>query len=81
MVPIRIPGTDSLQGGNSADGGSRYGVHRAWTHTFSPSLLMDSYGSYTHLPIYRTPQNSNVDMASIIPGLGPQFDERRAKCN
>ena len=71
--PYPDSGTDSLQGGNSADGEINTVFILGWTHTFSPSLLMDSYGSYTHLPIYRTPQNSNVDMASIIPGLGPQL--------
>jgi hypothetical protein len=42
------------------------------THTYSPTLLLDAYASYTHLTTYRTPQNVNVNFAGIIPGLPPQ---------
>jgi len=66
-------GTSSLAGGFSGDGehNSQYIV--GWTHTFSPTLLIDTYASFFHLPIYRTPQNSNTDFSSIIPGLGPEL--------
>jgi hypothetical protein len=46
-----------------------------WTHTFSPSLLLDFYVSYLHLPLYRDAQNYKTDFAAIIPGLGPQLLE------
>jgi hypothetical protein len=71
--PYPDSGNDSLQGGNSADGEIDTLFVLGWTHMFSPSLLMDAYGSYNHLPIFRTPQNWKVDMASIIPGLGTQL--------
>jgi hypothetical protein len=47
-----------------------------WTHTFSPTLLVDANGSYFHLPIYRTPQNyaHGLLVASFL-GLGPQLIE------
>ena len=41
----------------------------AGTHTFSSTLLIDSYASYFHLPIYRTPQNVNTkakDLEQVI---------------
>lgn len=66
---------DSLQGGNSKDGEHNSNFIVGWTHTFSPTMLLDTYGSFFHLPIYRTPHNANVDFASIIPGLGPQLIE------
>jgi hypothetical protein len=62
---------DSLQGGFVGDGEHNDNLILGWTHTFSPSLLLDTFVSYFHLPIYRTPQNVGTDFASIIPGLGP----------
>ncbi len=66
-------GTSSLAGGFSGDGEHNSNVIIGWTHTFSPSLLIDSYASYFHLPIYRTPQNVNTNFSAIIPGLGPEL--------
>ena len=66
-------GTSSLAGGFSGDGEHNSNVILGWTHTFSPTLLIDTYASYFHLPIYRTPQNSNVNFSAIIPGLGPEL--------
>jgi hypothetical protein len=66
-------GTSSLAGGFSGDGEHNSNVILGWTHTFSSSLLIDTYASYFHLPIYRTPQNSNVNFSAIIPGLGPEL--------
>jgi hypothetical protein len=71
--PSPTNGTDSLQGGNSQDGEHNTNAIVGWTHTFSPSLLIDTYASYFHLPIYRTPQNVNTNFSSIIPGLGPEL--------
>jgi hypothetical protein len=68
-------GSSSLAGGFSGDGEHNSNVIVGWTHTFSPTLLIDTYASYFHLPIYRTPQNSNVNFSSIIPGLGPELIE------
>ncbi|GAA3751376.1 TonB-dependent receptor [Terriglobus aquaticus] len=70
--PVPTVGNDSLQGGLSADGEvSTYGIV-GWTHTFSPTLLLDVNLGYTHIPVFRTPQNVNTNFSAIIPGLGPQ---------
>jgi hypothetical protein len=66
---------DSKQGGYSQDGEHNTNTILGWTHTFSPTLLIDTYASYFHLPIYRTPQNVNTDFSSIIPGLGAELIE------
>jgi hypothetical protein len=73
--PNATQGSDSLQGGNHQDGEHNSNFITGWTHTFTPTLLLDVYGSYFHLPIYRTPQNFNTDFASIIPGLGAELIE------
>lgn len=66
-------GTSSLAGGFSGDGEHNSNYIIGWTHTFTPTLLVDTYASYFHLPIYRTPQNVNTNFSSIIPGLGPEL--------
>ncbi len=63
-------GTSSLAGGMSQDGEHNTNIIVGWTHTFSPTLLLDTSASYFHLPIYRIPQNYKTDWSSIIPGLG-----------
>jgi hypothetical protein len=73
--PSPTNGTDSLQGGNSQDGEHNTNFILGWTHTFTPTLLVDTYGSFFHLPIYRTPQNVNTNFSAIIPGLGPELIE------
>ena len=62
-------GSSSLAGGMAQDGEHSTNVILGWTHTFSPTLLMDTSTSYFHLPIYRTPQNYKTDFSAIIPGL------------
>lgn len=64
-------GVDSLAGGLSNIGEYNANTILGWTHTFSPTLLLDTYASYLHVPVFRTPQNVNTDFSSIIPGLGP----------
>lgn len=66
---------DSKQGGFSGDGEHNTNIILGWTHTFSPTFLIDTYASFFHLPIYRTPQNASTDFSSIIPGLGPELIE------
>ena len=68
-------GPDSLQGGVSGDGEHNSQFILGYTHTFSPTLVMDINGDFFHLPIYRTPQNVNTKWESIIPGLSPQLIE------
>jgi hypothetical protein len=71
--PFPDVGTSSLAGGVARDGEHNDIFVAGWTHTFSPSLLLDSYVSYLHLPLYRDAQNYRTDFSSIIPGLGPQL--------
>ena len=71
--PSPTNGASSLQGGNAQDGEHNTNMILGWTHTFSPTLLLDTYGSFFHLPIYRTPQNYMTDFSSIIPGLGAEL--------
>jgi hypothetical protein len=73
--PNPTPGTDSLQGGVSNDGEKNTNIILGWAHTFSPSMVLDSNGSFFHLPIYRAPQNVGTKWESIIPGLSPQTIE------
>ena len=73
--PSPTNGCTSLFGGNAQDGEHNSNFIVGWTHTFSPTLLIDTYGSFFHLPIYRTPQNYKTDFSSIIPGLGPELIE------
>jgi hypothetical protein len=73
--PFPDVGTSSLAGGVARDGEHNDIFVAGWTHTFSPTLLMDSYASYLHLPLYRDAQNYKTDFAAIIPGLGPQLLE------
>jgi len=68
-------GASSLQGGFSGDGEHNTNTILGWTHTISPTLLIDTYASYFHLPIYRTPQNVGTKWESIIPGLSSQLIE------
>jgi hypothetical protein len=68
-------GASSLFGGMAGIGEHNTNMVGGWTHIFSPTLLMDINLSYLHLPVYRTPQNANVNFSSIIPGLGQELIE------
>ncbi len=68
-------GSDSLQGGVSGDGEHNSQFILGYTHTFSPTLVMDINGDFFHLPIYRTPQNVATKWETIIPGLSTQLIE------
>jgi hypothetical protein len=68
-------GPDSLMGGLSGDGEHNSQFILGYTHTFSPTLVLDMNGDFFHLPIYRTPQNVNTKWESIIPGEVPQAIE------
>jgi hypothetical protein len=70
--PNPTVGADSLQGGRSGDGEKNTNAILGWTHTFSPTMILDSNGSFFHLPIYRAPQNVGTQWESIIPGLAAQ---------
>ena len=73
--PNSTVGNDSLQGGNSGDGEHNSQFILGYTHTFTPSLVMDLNTSFLHLPIYRTPQNVGTNWESVIPGLSSQLIE------
>jgi hypothetical protein len=73
--PSPTNGSDSLAGGNSRDGEHNSNFILGYTHTFSPTLVMDVNSSFFHLPIYRTPQNVGTNFSNIIPGLGPELIE------
>jgi Carboxypeptidase regulatory-like domain/TonB dependent receptor len=62
----------SLVGGVALDGEHNDIFVAGWTHTFSPTLLLDSQISYLHLPLYRSAQNYLTDFSAIVPGLGTQ---------
>lgn len=79
--PNTTVGNDSLQGGNSGDGEHNSQFIVGYTHTFSPTLVLDVNGDYFHLPIYRTPQNVGTKWESIIPGLSPQLIEGAPQIN
>jgi hypothetical protein len=61
---------DSLTGGNGAYGEHNVESILGWTHTFSPSMVLDVPASYLHLELVRTPHRTDVDFSSFIPGLG-----------
>lgn len=63
----------SLAGGVARDGEHNDIFVVGWTHAFSPTMLLDSYVSYLHLPLFRDAQNYKTDYSSIIPGLGTQL--------
>jgi hypothetical protein len=69
--PFADVGTSSLAGGVAQDGEHNDIFVVGWSHTFSPTLLLDSYVSYMHMPLFRIGQNYKTDFSSIIPGLGP----------
>ncbi|HEY4378762.1 MAG TPA: TonB-dependent receptor [Acidobacteriaceae bacterium] len=62
-------GTSSKAGGFSQDGEHNTNFIVGWTHIISPSLLVDTYASYFHLPIYRNPQNNKTNWGAVIPTL------------
>ena len=62
--------TDSLTGGYSGYGEHNVDTAVGWTHTFSPSMILDAPASYLHLLVVRLPHRTDVDFGSFIPGLG-----------
>lgn len=61
---------DSKQGGYSAEGEHNVNSILGWTHTFSPTLALDTTASFLHLIVVRQPHVADVDFGSIIPNLG-----------
>jgi len=62
--------TDSKTGGYSGYGEHNVESIMGWTHTFSPSMILDASASYLHLLVVRLPHVTDVDFSSFIPGLG-----------
>lgn len=67
--PYAASWTDSLAGGYGGIGEHDVDSILGWTHTFSPSLVLDVPLSYQHLHVYRNP-HSLYNFGSLIPGLG-----------
>ena len=61
---------DSLTGGYSGYGEHNMDTTVGWTHTFSPTMVLDAPASYLHLLIVRLPHRTDVNFSSFIPGLG-----------
>jgi len=62
--------TDSKTGGYSGYGEHNVNSILGWTHTFSPTMILDVPAAYLHLLVVRLPHVTNVDFSSFIPGLG-----------
>jgi hypothetical protein len=62
--------TDSLTGGYGGYGEHNVDTSVGWTHTFSPSMILDAPASYLHLLVVRLPHRTDVNFGSFIPGLG-----------
>lgn len=62
--------TDSLTGGYSGMGEHNVDSIVGWTHTFSPTMVLDVPASYLHLLVVRLPHVTNVDFSAFIPDLG-----------
>lgn len=73
--PNPSTGSSSLAGGMSGIGEHDIVAVIGLTHTFNPTLLLDSYVSYNHLTTFRTPQNVGTRFENIIPGLPVQLIE------
>jgi hypothetical protein len=67
--PYAAGWTDSLAGGYGGIGEHDVDSILGWTHTFSPTLVLDVPASYQHLHVYRNP-HSLYNFGSTIPGLG-----------
>lgn len=70
--PNPTTGATSRFGGQLGVGERNLNTVLGSTHIFSPTLVGDLTTAYLHLPVYRTPQNANIEFSSIIPGLGPE---------
>jgi len=68
--PYAYSYTSSLQGGYSAEGEHNVNTILGWTHTISPTMVLDTTASYLHLIIVRQPHVYNTNFGSFIPGLG-----------
>jgi len=66
--------TDSLTGGYSGYGEHNVDTTLGWTHTFSPTMILDVPASYLHLEVVRAPHVTGIDFGSLIPGLGTTSD-------
>lgn len=60
---------DSLMGGYGSEGEHNVDTIVGWTHTITPTTILDVPASYLHLLIVRMPHRNDVNFGSIIPGL------------
>jgi len=68
--PYHNSWVDSLTGGYSGYGEHNVDTSVGWTHTFSPTIVLDAPASYLHLLVVRLPHVTNIDFGALIPGLG-----------
>lgn len=71
LGPNPSVGPVSTYGGFSQIGEHNFNNSLSLNHTFSPTVLSESRLGYLRARIYRTPQNFQLNLASIIPGLPP----------
>ncbi len=72
LGPNPLAGPVSTFGGMAGIGEQLNKPILSLTHTFSPTVLSESRIGYSHLRIFRIPQNDNLGTSAIIPGLPPQ---------
>ncbi len=72
LGPNPSPGSTSTFGGLKGIGDEDRNLAITWNHTFSPTLTNELRAGYLGVGIFRIPQNADIDIGSIIPGLGSQ---------
>ena len=72
LGPNPLAGPVSTFGGMAGIGETLRQPILSVTHTFTPTILSESRIGYSHLRIYRIPQNNSLGTSSIIPGLPSQ---------
>ena len=69
LGPNPAIGATSRFGGMAGIGEHNYNQSISWNHIYSPTLIAETRLAYLHVRIFRIPQNQNLDVAGIIPGL------------
>lgn len=72
LGPNPSNGPVSTFGGMQGVGEHNTNLSLTWNHSLTPSIINELRTGYMHLRIYRTPQNVDLDVGGIIPGLGTQ---------
>ena len=67
--PYAYQWLSSLMGGYGSEGEHNVDTIVGWTHTITPTTILDVPASYLHLLVVRMPHRNDVNFGSIIPGL------------